>query len=86
MKFQFRYCQVNDSENSTVKPRFTVFVAGPEKERWIRENDKCGALYKIGFVQGPQKFTDGSWKTINPGMNDLGFTVFKNKSYNFSTI
>jgi hypothetical protein len=25
-----------------VKPRFIIFVGGPEKERWIRESDRCG--------------------------------------------
>jgi hypothetical protein len=28
--------------SNTVKPRFIVSVRGPEKERWIRENDRCG--------------------------------------------
>jgi hypothetical protein len=30
----------------TVKPRFIVFVGGPEKKRWLRENDRCGAYIK----------------------------------------
>jgi hypothetical protein len=33
---------------NTVKPRFIVFVGGPEKKkRWLRENDRCGGLYKM---------------------------------------
>jgi hypothetical protein len=31
---------------STVKPRFIVFVGGPEKKRWLREKDRCGAYIK----------------------------------------
>jgi hypothetical protein len=43
-----------------VKYRFDIFVegGGPEKERWVRENDRygfAGGLYEIGFIQGPQK-------------------------------
>jgi hypothetical protein len=30
----------------TVKPRFIVFVGGPEKKRWLRENDRCEAYIK----------------------------------------
>jgi hypothetical protein len=32
-------------KDDTVIPRFIVFVGGgPEGERWIRENDRCGAI------------------------------------------
>jgi hypothetical protein len=33
-----------------------VSVRGLEKERWIRENDRCGGLCK----KRPQKLNDGS--------------------------
>jgi hypothetical protein len=39
---QFFHCNCN-----TVKPWFIVSVGGPEKERWIQGNDRCGALYKM---------------------------------------
>jgi hypothetical protein len=42
------------------KRRFIVFVGGPEEERWTRENYRCGAIVQIGFVEGPQKWKDGS--------------------------
>jgi hypothetical protein len=45
-----------------VKPGIIYFVGGPEKERWILENEICGVLYKIRFVQGPQKLKDGFGK------------------------
>jgi hypothetical protein len=48
----------------TVKPLFIVFVGGLEKKRWIRENNRCGSLCKIGFAQGPQKLNDGSGKRV----------------------
>jgi hypothetical protein len=35
------------SVGNTVKPRFVVFVRGLKKKRWIRENYRCGSLYKI---------------------------------------
>jgi hypothetical protein len=35
-------------------------LAVPERERWIREIDRCGGLYKIGFVQRHQKLKEGS--------------------------
>jgi hypothetical protein len=41
-----------------VKPRLVVFFGGPERERWIREDDRCWGLYKIGFVQGLQKLKE----------------------------
>lgn len=46
-----------------VKPRLIVFFGGSGKELWIRENDTCG-LYKVGFMQVPQKMNDVSGKTI----------------------
>jgi hypothetical protein len=49
-----------------VKPRFFVFVGGPEKERRMWENDSCGV--------GPQKLVDGLRKTIHLGMIDWYFT------------
>jgi hypothetical protein len=36
---------------NTVKPRFLAFVGGLKKKRWIRENDRCGSLYKINKNQ-----------------------------------
>jgi hypothetical protein len=38
------YCMAGEN---TVKSRFIVSAGGPEKERWIRENDRCGSLYKM---------------------------------------
>jgi hypothetical protein len=58
-----------------VKLRFVVFVGGPKEEGWIQENDRCGCLYKIGFVQRPQKLNDGSGKTIYRRMIDGGVTA-----------
>jgi hypothetical protein len=34
------------------------------------ENDRCGSLYKIVCVQGPQKLNDGTWKMVHLGMID----------------
>jgi hypothetical protein len=33
-------------------------------------NHRCGGLYKIGFVQGPQKLNDGSMKMIHSETKD----------------
>jgi hypothetical protein len=57
-----------------VKPPI-VFIRGPEKEQWIQENNSCGGLYKIGFVQGPQKLNDGSGKMIHLGTIGQGAAV-----------
>jgi hypothetical protein len=51
-----------------VKPQFIVFVGCPEKEGLVWENDTCRGLYKIGFLQEPQKRNDTS-------RNNKGFTV-----------
>lgn len=58
-----------------MKPQFIVFVRGPEKGPWVQENSRCKGLYKIGFVQGPQKLNAGSRKTVSLGMIDCGFSV-----------
>jgi hypothetical protein len=34
-------CYMTCPSSFTVKAAFIVFVVGPEKERWIRETDKC---------------------------------------------
>jgi hypothetical protein len=57
-----------------VKPHFIIFIGGPEKEQWIKENRLRG-IYKIGLVQGPQTSNNGSWKMIHLGKIDQGFTV-----------
>jgi hypothetical protein len=62
---------------STVKPLFIVFVGSLKKKQWIRENNRCGSLCKIGFAQEPQKLNDGSGKTSYRGTIDRGFTVFE---------
>jgi hypothetical protein len=46
-----------------VKPQFIVFIG---------EKDRCRDLYKIGFVQGPQKMNDASMKMIHPGTTVQG--------------
>jgi hypothetical protein len=55
--------------------QFIIFVRGPEEELWIRENDRCDGLYKIGFVHGPQQLKEGSEKTIHLGTIYRAFTV-----------
>jgi hypothetical protein len=62
-----------------VKPRFIVFIRGPEKEQCIRESDRGMGLYKVGFVLGPQKFSIGSGKVIHLGTIDWGFTIYQEK-------
>jgi hypothetical protein len=49
-----------------VNPQFNIFVGGSENKLWIQENYRYWALFKIGFVQGPQKLNGGSGKTIHP--------------------
>jgi hypothetical protein len=46
------------------------FFRASEKEQSIQENDRCGGLCKIEFVQGEQKLNNGSGKMIHPGTID----------------
>jgi hypothetical protein len=36
-----------------------------KKERWIRKTDRCGGVYKIGEIEGPQKLNDGHRKMLH---------------------
>jgi hypothetical protein len=75
--FLFRsHFHVTHTHTRTVKPQFIASIWDPEKELWVRENDRCGSLYEIEFVEGPRKLNDGSRKTIHPGTIDRGFAVF----------
>jgi hypothetical protein len=58
-----------------VKPQLIIFIRSPENEQGIWKNDRCWGLYKIGFVQGPQKLNNGSGRTIHHGMVDWGFAL-----------
>jgi hypothetical protein len=66
---------MNLETHYAVTPRVIAFVGSPGKEIWIRENDRCGGLDELGFVQGPQKLDDEFEKTMHPGTIDRRFTV-----------
>jgi hypothetical protein len=58
------------------EPSLTPPSGGPIKERYMRDNNTCGVVYKIQFVQRPQNLNNESGKTIHTGTIDRGLAVF----------
>jgi hypothetical protein len=48
-----------------MKTSSIAFVVGHKKEQWIRKTDRCGGLYEIRFVQGPQELKMDQGKRYN---------------------
>jgi hypothetical protein len=72
------------SNRRTLRRRYSssetsIHHLGPEKERWIQENDGCGRLYKIGVFQGPQILNDVSGKTIHQGRIEYTKTEYRRR-------
>jgi hypothetical protein len=61
-----------------VKPQFTIFIKGPEKEWWIWENNKYGSHSLTRICSGTTQTERWIQDIIHPGMLYLGFTVYTN--------
>jgi hypothetical protein len=76
---------------NTVKPRFVIFVGGPEIERWIWGNDRCGGLYKMNknsyiclcvFTE-PKMYTNNIISTVK---SNLHYIFLKKSLFRISLV
>jgi hypothetical protein len=64
-------------KRDTVKPQFIVSFGGPEKEQWIRENDRCyikwikSVKFAYVYLLNQKTYTNGIISTVKSNMHYL---------------
>jgi hypothetical protein len=54
-----------EDEQKLIQRNLTLFLLGVLKKNNTGKKNRCGGLYKIGFVQGPYKLNNGPGKLID---------------------